>query len=74
MPSWKQLYSTTVLETRPAELRILVAETERAIYLRSHDTANEPVTTTECLPMDDAISALEILLSEINTWENYQAH
>ena len=74
MLSWKQLYAATVVETRPAELQILVAETERAIYFRLYDIANEPVTTTERLEMDHATAALNILSREIVAWENYQAY
>ena len=74
MLSWKQLYAATVVETRPAELQILVAETERAIYIRLHDIANEPVTTTERLEMDNATAALKILSREVAAWENYEAY
>jgi hypothetical protein len=75
VPTWKKLYAVTVLETRPAELRILIDETERAISLRLHEMAmaHESDMTTERLELDNASSALKILLSQIMAWENYEA-
>jgi len=75
MPSWKKLFDVTLLETRPAELRILVSETERAIRFRLLEITNsEADTTAERLEIDDASSTLKILLGEIMAWENYEAH
>ena len=75
MPSWKKLLDVTLLETRPAELRILISETERAIRFRLQEIANsEADTTAERLEIDDASSTLKILFSEIMAWENYEAH
>ena len=75
MPTWKTLFDVTLLETRPAELQILISETERAIRFRLQEIANsEADTTAERLEIDDASSALKILLGEIMAWENYEAH
>jgi hypothetical protein len=75
MPSWKKLFDVTLLETRPAELRILISETERAIRFRLQEITNsEADTTAERLEIDDASSTLKILLGEIMAWENYEAH
>lgn len=76
MPTWKELYAVTVLETRPAELEILIAETERAIFsrLREMAMACETDTIEERLEMDDASSILKILLGEITAWQNYESH
>jgi hypothetical protein len=75
MPSWKKLFDVTLLETRPAERRILITETERAIHFRLQEMAiSEADTTAERLEIDDASSTLKILLGEIMAWENYEAH
>ena len=66
MPSWKKLFDVTLLETRPAELRILITETERAIRFRLQEMTNsEADTTSERLEIDDASSTLKISLGEI---------
>jgi len=75
MSSWKKLFDVTLLETRPAERRILITETERAIRFRLQEMANsEADTTAERLEIDDASSTLKILLGESMAWENYEAH
>jgi len=75
MPSWKKLFDVTLLEARPAELRILISETERAIRFRLQEIAySEADTIAERLEIDDASSTLRILFGEIMTWENYEAH
>jgi hypothetical protein len=75
MPSWKKLFDVTVVETRPVESRILIAETERAIRFRLQEMAkSEADTTAERLEIDDAASTLKILLSAIKAWENYEAN
>ena len=75
MSSWKKLFDVTLLETRPAERRMLITETERAIRFRLQEIANsEADTTAERLEIDDASSTLKILLGENMAWENYEAH
>lgn len=76
MPTWKELYAVTALETRPAELQILIVETERAIFQRLREMARDYDTdlTEERLEIDDATSILRILLREISAWRNYEAH
>jgi len=75
MSSWKKLFDVTLLETRPAERRMLITETERAIRFRLQEMANsEADTTAERLEIDDASSTLKILFGEIMAWENYEAH
>jgi hypothetical protein len=76
VPTWKELYAVTVLENRPAELQVLIAATERAIFLRLQEMAMayDVDMTEERLEIDDASSTLRILLGEIMAWQNYEAH
>ena len=73
MRSWKKLFAVTVLENRPAEFRILVAETERAISLRLQEMAYESDSDAERLEIDNASVALKILWRKIMAWQNYEA-
>jgi hypothetical protein len=70
MPLWKRLYETTIAETSVTELRQLAALTERAISLRLQEITNEPELSAERIELDNAATAVKILLREIEAWEN----
>jgi hypothetical protein len=72
MREWKELYVALGGETRPAELRILIGETQRSIAIRLRELENETNTTAERLEMEDAASTLKILSDETLSWGNQQ--
>jgi hypothetical protein len=73
LPSWKQLYAAAISESRPPERRLLIAETQRAIALRLKEIANKPDLAAERLELDNAATAVEILLREPLAWQNFEA-
>jgi hypothetical protein len=62
---WEELYAATVIETRPEQLRVLIAETKRCLSLRLNELARETDTVGERLSIEHALSVLEILMSEL---------
>lgn len=71
MPTWKQLYAAAMIETRPIELEIVIAETERAISARLREISNDSDNFAERLELDNAATTIEILSKEMIAWQNY---
>jgi hypothetical protein len=71
VPTWKQLYAAAMIETRPIELEIVIAETERAISARLREISNDSDNFAERLELDNAATTIEILSKEMIAWQNY---